>query len=88
MKGFSIKVQGKVQGVGFRFYTNKKANELGVNGYVKNMHDGSVYIEVEGEEEKVDEFVLWVHHGPEWARVIAVKIQEKPLEGFEAFVIK
>ena len=84
---YSIKVAGKVQGVGFRFYTNKKAKELGVNGFVKNMRDGSVYIEVEGEEEKIDEFILWVHSGPEWARVDKVTLQEKPHEGLEGFVI-
>lgn len=87
IKSFTIRVTGKVQGVGFRFYTHKKANEIGVNGFVKNMHDGSVYIEVEGDVAKVDEFILWVHHGPEWARINKVSLQEKPVGGFERFVI-
>jgi acylphosphatase len=86
-KSCTIRITGKVQGVGFRFYTHKKANELGVKGFVKNMRDGSVYCEVEGSEEKVDEFMLWIHHGPEWARVEKVLPQEKPHEGFDFFVI-
>lgn len=87
-KAFSIRVTGKVQGVGFRYYTNKKANELGVHGYVKNMRDGSVFIEVEGEEKKVDAFIIWVQKGPEWARVDEVKLQDKPEEGINGFVVK
>jgi len=88
MKACIIKVLGKVQGVGFRFYTNKKAKELGLHGFVKNMRDGSVYIEVEGEEGKLDEFIIWVNHGPEWARVDEVIIQSKPLENFVDFVVR
>ena len=87
IKGCIIKVSGKVQGVGFRFYTHKKANAIGVMGFVKNLRDGSVYIEVEGEEEVVDEFLLWVHQGPEWARVDEVTVQPKPLDNFTNFVI-
>lgn len=85
---FSITAIGRVQGVGFRFYTQKKARELGINGFVKNMRDGSVYIEAEGDSEKVNEFVLWVQKGPEWARVDDVKLQEKPLENFDGFSIR
>ena len=88
IKSCQINVIGKVQGVGFRFYTHKKANELGVNGFVRNMRDGSVYIEVEGLEEKIDEFIIWLDKGPEWARVTRVSLQEKPVEGFEGFVIR
>lgn len=88
MKGNSLKVYGKVQGVGFRYYTQKKARELGLHGFVKNMRDGSVYAEAEGTEEKMDEFVLWIHKGPVWARVDNVVIQDKPLEGFDGFDIR
>ena len=88
MKACIIKVLGKVQGVGFRFYTNKKAKELGLHGFVKNMRDGSVYIEVEGEEGKLDEFIIWVNDGPEWARVDEVIIQSKPEENFTDFVVR
>jgi acylphosphatase len=59
----TIKVYGKVQNVGFRFYTKKKANELGLSGFVKNMTDGSVYIEVTGEENIVEQLINWCHFG-------------------------
>ncbi|MEN8226129.1 MAG: acylphosphatase [Bacteroidota bacterium] len=87
-KSYSIRVSGKVQGVGFRFYTHKKANELEMKGFVKNMRDGSVYIEVEGNTGRMDEFISWVQHGPEWARVDKLSKQEKPFEDFDDFVIR
>jgi acylphosphatase len=87
-KAYNIKVIGKVQGVGFRFYTQKKAGELGVEGFVKNMRDGSVYIEAEADLEPIESFVNWVRQGPEWARVDEIKLQEKPVEGLKGFHIK
>ncbi|WP_431293764.1 acylphosphatase [Pedobacter sp. P26] len=50
MKHLNIKVTGKVQGVGFRETTKIIANQMMVNGFVRNEKDGSVYIEAEGEE--------------------------------------
>ncbi|MBU2555889.1 MAG: acylphosphatase [Bacteroidales bacterium] len=88
MKGVSITVFGKVQGVGFRFYTKKKADELNLTGWVKNMRDGSVYIEAEGENQDVDTFIDWCRQGPEWAQVIKSQIQMLPLQGFTQFTIR
>jgi len=87
-KSLSIHVYGKVQGVGFRFYTNKKANELGVNGFVKNMRDGSVRIEAEAEDVVMEEFLSWVKHGPEWARVSKVNVQDVPAQDHIGFTIR
>ena len=88
MKCLSIKVLGKVQGVGFRFYTQKTARELGVNGFVKNERDGSVYIEARATDEIMETFLHWVSKGPEWARVDEMNVQEIPLKEYEAFSIK
>ena len=86
--GKALKIYGKVQGVGFRFYTNRKANELGLKGFVQNKMDGSVYIEVCGEKEIIDEFVIWCHTGPDWARVSDVRILDIPLFDSSKFVVK
>jgi acylphosphatase len=88
MRSLSIKVYGKVQGVGFRFYTQKTARELGVSGYVKNERDGRVYIEAEAEKEIMDTFVEWLKKGPQWARVDEVNVQELPLQKFVSFSIR
>jgi len=83
-----IQIIGKVQNVGFRYYTQKKAIELNINGFVKNILDGSVYIEVVGEETAVDEFIMWCHSGPQWARVSDVQVHEIPLFEESGFGIK
>jgi len=82
-----IKVTGKVQGVWFRDSTLKKAQELGVKGFVKNQADGSVYMEVEGTESALQAFVQWCHEGPPFAKVEAVEVEEMELTYFEKFKI-
>lgn len=51
---------GRVQGVGFRYYSVNKANQLGLTGWVRNLSDGSVEMEVQGPEEKIDELILFL----------------------------
>jgi acylphosphatase len=87
-QGAIIKVFGKVQGVGFRYYTQRKAVELGITGFVQNRPDGSVYIEAEAEEEDLDRFILWCHEGPAWARVTKVQVQKTPVFGYDRFEIR
>ena len=88
MKSVSITVTGRVQNVGFRYYTHRSAIELGINGFVKNRSDGSVYIEAEGDEVALATFIAWCHHGPAWARVDEVLIQEQPLQDFKGFAVR
>ncbi|MDI3195173.1 acylphosphatase [Pseudarthrobacter sp. AL07] len=56
----SARVFGVVQGVGFRFWTMGKADELGLNGVVRNLDDGSVAIEAEGPEQQVQKLLDWL----------------------------
>ena len=65
----TILVQGKVQGVYFRANTKLVAKKIGLKGYVENRADGSVYIEVEGNNEQLDQFLDWCKRGPENAIV-------------------
>ncbi|MEZ5066975.1 MAG: acylphosphatase [Bacteroidia bacterium] len=60
-KSYAITVSGKVQGVFFRKFTKEKAVESGLNGFVRNQNDGSVYIEVTGEETVLEDFIQWCH---------------------------
>ncbi len=53
---------GRVQGVGFRYYAVNKARQLGLTGWVKNLYDGSVEMEVQGEEPKIDELILFLEN--------------------------
>ena len=84
---YQIKVSGKVQGVWFRDSTLKKAQELGVNGFVKNESDGSVYIEAEGSMDALNKFINWCHEGPAFAKVESVDVDELELTYFEKFKV-
>lgn len=88
LMAIQIQVFGRVQGVGFRYYTQQKANELGLTGFVKNKSDGSVFIEAEGEETKLNELLVWCHSGPSWAKVQEVKFQKMPTVGYAKFNVK
>lgn len=77
-KAAIIHVYGRVQGVGFRFFTERKAKELNIKGFVKNRPDGSVYIEAEGEPQQLALFIEWCKSGPSWARVQDVVVADVP----------
>jgi acylphosphatase len=69
-KLLKAKIHGKVQGVGFRFETLRKAKELGLAGFVRNDHDKTVYVEAQGPSANVDRFLHWLeHHGPAEAEI-------------------
>lgn len=79
MKKIRIQVEGRVQGVGFRYTTKMLADRMGIKGSVKNESDGSVMIEAIGEEDQVDEFIEAIKDSPSPAgRVTRTKIQEDP----------
>lgn len=87
LKHVSIKVSGRVQGVFFRASTKGKADELSINGFVRNEHDGSVYIEAEGEEANLRSFLDWCQYGPPRAQVTACEVKEAALKNFRGFKI-
>ena len=81
----TITVYGRVQGVGFRYYTKLKADSLGILGFVKNQPDGSVYIEAEGEADAINELIALCRKGPPLARVINMKVADTESSGFKSF---
>ncbi|MBK9290190.1 MAG: acylphosphatase [Bacteroidetes bacterium] len=87
-KAVALRIYGRVQGVGFRYYTERQARSLGVSGFVQNKPDGSVYAEAEGEPGAVDAFVEWCRRGPQWARVTKMEISELPPLGRIGFSIR
>ena len=70
-----IRVNGLVQGVGFRYFVIRNAQQLGLKGYVKNLYDGSVLTVVEGERGLIDELFKKLKIGPRSAQVNNSKIE-------------
>ncbi len=83
-----MKIYGRVQGVAFRYYAREKALSLGIRGFVKNMPDGSVYIEASGDTDSMDRFIDWCRHGPTPARVSNIEIAEIPDVEEKSFAIR
>ena len=63
MHHVKIRVTGKVQGVSFRDTARTQALNLDVQGFARNEHDGSVYIEAEGSDKAIEKFLQWCHEG-------------------------
>ncbi len=80
-------IQGRVQGVYFRASTKKIADSFGINGWVRNLADGSVEVMAFGDLENIKKFSSWIKQGPEKAEVSAIDIckinYDQSYKGFE-----
>ncbi len=85
---YNITVKGKVHGVGYRFLTHAKALKLGLTGLVKNLPDGTVYIEAEGKEDAINELIEWCYTGSPLSEVTEVGAVEAELKDYRNFEIK
>ena len=88
IKHIHIRVSGKVQGVFFRASTKEKADELGIYGFVRNEPNGDVYIEAEGVDMILDEFIAWCSVGPTRAMVEKIETASGEVMGFSRFDIR
>lgn len=85
---FTIRVQGRVQGVFFRHETKREAEELGLTGLAWNEADGSLAIEAEGDRAALEKFLKWCRKGPPGAEVKEVTAEERPPRHFARFTIE
>ena len=80
-KTLHARIEGMVQGVGFRFSTVHQARRLGLSGYVRNLWDGAVEVVAEGPEQQLQQLERWLHHGPPGAVVRRVDSHYAPYQG-------
>jgi acylphosphatase len=84
-----ILIEGRVQGVGFRYFVLENANALGLTGWVRNRYDQSVEVVAEGEREKLEKLLIAIRTGPRGSMVTDVKPQWRAAQGeFNRFSIK
>ena len=74
-------VSGRVQGVGFRYWTVREARALGLSGWVKNLPDGGVEALFEGDRESLKQMLLLLEEGPPAARVTSVQSEWREYSG-------
>lgn len=84
-----IWVSGVVQGVGFRYFVARLAKTFGIQGFVRNLPDGRVYIEASGEEGLLGEFLREVRIGPQLSRVSGMDVKWETQEiAFSKFEVR
>ena len=83
-----ISIQGRVQGVGFRYAASKEARRLQLKGWVRNEADGSVHLRIQGDEEACHRFIAWCHRGPGYAWVERVQPREEVLSDLLPFQVR
>lgn len=82
-------VRGRVQGVGFRWFVEREAHVLGIAGWVRNNHDGSVEVLAQGTRDQLSGLHSRLREGPRAARVDNVEVsQAQPVSGLSAFRIE
>jgi acylphosphatase len=88
IKHFNIHIYGRVQGVHYRVSAVEVANNLGIKGFARNEKNESVYIEAEGEENSLSQFVDWCRKGPSRAKVELVEVNEDEMKNYTTFAIQ
>ena len=87
LKRIGVLVTGRVQGVGYRYFTEDAANHFGLTGWVSNRFDRSVELEAQGEAADIDEFLTRLRMGPPLSHVADLQVNDLPVEegemGFE-----
>lgn len=84
-----IVVRGRVQGVGYRYYVHRHAAKLGLSGYIRNLYNGDVEVEVEGIRSLIDQLIGLLKLGPRSAEVSDVQVEWKePTKLHSGFAIR
>ena len=88
-KRIHARIDGYVQGVGFRYFAVDVAEELGLTGWVRNTPDGGVEVVAEGEEGRLARFIGMLRQGPRRAEVDDVKVEwQEPRGEFRSFQVR
>jgi len=88
MRRVHVVVAGEVQGVGYRYTMRIVAREIGVDGWVRNLADGTVEAEVEGTDAQVDEVLAWMAQGPPGSRVEQAQVSDARPTGARGFEVR
>ncbi|MGI8991463.1 MAG: acylphosphatase [Bryobacteraceae bacterium] len=81
-------VRGQVQGVGFRWFVKKAADQLGIGGYVRNEADGCVFVYAVGTERQLSQLAGRLRQGPQFAEVRGVDEREAAVRRYDNFEIE
>jgi acylphosphatase len=84
-----VLINGRVQGVGFRYFVTSRAVSYQVSGYVRNLDTGGVEIEVEGTRQEINDFLSEIRRGPRHGAVMDFQVEWKPhKKQYDHFFVK
>jgi acylphosphatase len=84
-----ILIEGRLQGTNFRLQTQQKAQELGVVGFVRNLSDGRIEIEVQGIQDQVDKLLAWYQEEPLSSHIKTILYRyDEPVERYSDFAVR
>ena len=83
-----LRIEGRVQGVGYRAFVERQASGLGLSGWVRNRHDGSVEAVLQGTPEAVDTIIERCRRGPDASRVDRVEVVGEGVGAFDGFEVR
>ena len=88
LERWRLLIHGRVQGVGFRASCNRRALDLGLRGWVRNLRDGCVEVQAEGPPLAISELRAWCEQGPPGAQVLRVQLSQLPVTGDDWFEVR
>lgn len=89
MKRIRILIEGRLQGVNFRYHTQQQAQKLALAGFVRNLSDGRIEIDAQGEDEMVEKMLAWCQQGPQSSQIKSILFRyDEPSENASDFVVR
>ncbi len=76
----NARIEGRIQGVGFRFFAQRMADLLSITGWIRNASDGAVELEAVGEKPRIEEFILTLKQGSSLSEVKNISVQQEEVE--------
>lgn len=84
-----ILIEGRLQGMNFRYHTQQQAEKLGLVGFVRNLSDGRIEIDAQGEEDKIEQMLAWCQEGPQNTQIKSILFRyDEPVERHTDFVVR
>jgi len=84
-----ILIEGRLQGMNFRYYTQEHAKKLGLAGFVRNLSDGRIEIEAQGEKGQVNKMLAWCERGPQSDHIKSILFRyDDPVERSPEFIVR
>ncbi len=89
MKRVRILVEGRLQGINFRYHTQQEAQKLGLTGFVRNLSDGRIEIDAQGDDQNIEKLLTWCQEGPQSDHLKSILFRyDEPAEHISEFVVR